>query len=274
VEDFALPKVTFISQKVTKGNKVSNMFLELHSNSRRKRVLPIHVVDYAAFKDRFGLREGESELHSLEKFHAARSLVEEGYEEAYIDASIRSVPTQRPRNSIFADACGKRDGELTVVFCETVLPGEDTYADLEFVEKADNARAVLMYPFTINAEAFANRFPRAIESGKISIARVGWLNHGLESAFKEALDLLDLLSNETRVRMLMPLLESHREKRQYRAEINPKLVYENLRAFLESEIINEISDGQYELTNFGKHVLCEYLTFIERLRKIRRTMER
>jgi len=251
---------------------VLDMFLELHSSAKRKRVLPLHVVDYAAFKDRFGVREGESELHSLEKFHAARSLVEEGYEETYVDAPLRSVPTQRLEDSIFADVCGKRDGEITVVFCEVVPTTKETFADLEIVEEAENARAVLLYPFTANTEAIARRFPRAIESGKISITRVGWLNHGLESAFREALDLMDLLSNETRVRMLMPLLESRREKKQYRAEINPKLVYENLRAFIESEIIDEISDGQYELTNFGKHVLCEYLTFIERLRKIRRRM--
>jgi len=249
------------------------MFLELHSSAKRKRVLPIHVVDYAEFKDRFGVGEDESELHSLEKFHAARSLVEEGYEETYIDAALRSVPTKMLRDSIFTDVCGKRDGELTVVFCEIVPPTEKTYTSLDVIERADNARAVLLYPFAVNTQAVAKRFPRAIESGKISITRVGWLNHGLESAFREALDLLDLLSNETRVRMLMPLLESRREKRQYRAEINPKLVYENLRAFLEREIIDEIPDGQYELTNFGKQVLCEYLTFIERLRKIRRRME-
>jgi len=252
---------------------VSDMFLELHPSAKRKRFLPLHVVDYAAFKHKFGVREDESELHSLEKFHAARSLVEEGYDETYVDATLRPVPTQRVRGLIFTDVCGKRDDELTLVFCETVPPTEQTYAGLEVVEKADNARAVLLYPFAVNAEAVAKRFPRAVEAGRITITRVGWLNHGLESAFREALDLLDLLSNETRVRMLMPLLESRREKRQYRAEINPKLVYENLRAFLEREIIDEISDGQYELTNFGKHVLCEYLTFIERLRKIRGRME-
>lgn len=252
---------------------MSDMFLELHSSAKRKRVLPLHVVDYAAFKERFGIREDELELHSLEKFHAARSLVEEGYEETYVDATLRSVPTQRQRDLVFTDVCGKRDRELAIVFCETVPPTEQTYADLEVVEKADNARAVLLYPFNVNTEAVTKKFPSSVQSGKISITRVGWLNHGLENAFREALDLMDLLSNETRVRMLMPLLESRREKRQYRAEINPKLVYENLRTFLEREIIDEISDGQYELTDFGKHVLCEYLTFIERLRKIRRRME-
>ena len=252
---------------------MSDMFLELHSSAKRKRVLPLHVVDYAAFKHKFGVREDESELHSLEKFHAARSLVEEGYDETYVDAPLRPVPAQRVRGLIFTDVCGKREDEFTLVFCETVPPTEQTYTGLEVVEKADNARAVLLYPFAVNAEAVAKRFPRAVEAGRITITRVGWLNHGLESAFREALDLLDLLSNETRVRMLMPLLESRREKRQYRAEINPKLVYENLRAFIEREIIDEISDGQYELTNFGKHVLCEYLAFIERLRKIRRKIE-
>ena len=160
---------------------MSHMFLELHPSARQKRFLPLHVVDYAAFKDKFGVREDESELHSLEKFHAARSLVEEGYDETYIDATLRPVPTQRVRGSIFTDVCGKRDDELTLVFCETTAPTEQTYTGLEIVEKADNARAVLLYPFAVNTEAVAKRFPRAVESGKISITRVGWLNHGLET---------------------------------------------------------------------------------------------
>jgi predicted transcriptional regulator len=79
---------------------------------------------------------------------------------------------------------------------------------------------------------------------------------------------MDLLGNETRVRMLVPLLERPHGKRHYRAEINPKLVYENVTSLLTHRLIDELDDDTYGLTTIGKQIFCEYMAFVERVRRV------
>lgn len=47
------------------------MRLALLQSARTVRVLPVHILDYMAFRDAFGSETDENELHMLEKFHAA-----------------------------------------------------------------------------------------------------------------------------------------------------------------------------------------------------------
>lgn len=233
---------------------------------------PQHIIDYEAFKLRFGRDPRETELHLLEKYYATRSLVEEGYPETFVESTLVCVPrlSDALNNLVIADVCGKSDDELTVVFCELNRPTNQLYRNLNVVAKASNAKAVLLYPFSIDPTIIGEKFQDAIESEKFVIKRVCWLNSGLEEAFKEAIDLLDLLSNETRVRMLLRLLDSPCEKKHYRAEINPKLVYENLASFLTHGLVHEGPDKLYELSPLGGRLLAEYLTFLE---KVKRALE-
>jgi hypothetical protein len=245
------------------------MRLILHPSSRKSRVHPADLTDYMTFKKRFGLRERETELHLLEKFYAARLLAEEGFAETYVRANLRCIPysPQSTYSSLIADVCGHEEGQLTVVFCETEPPAPQLRQSLEVVNAAENARAILLYPFTLDASVIEESFPNAVESGKLIIQRACWLNHGFEEAFKRALDLIDLLGNETRMKMLLPLLERPQGKKHFRARINPKLVYENLSSFLKRGLIDELPEDQYELTPLGERILCEYLTFLEKVKK-------
>lgn len=246
------------------------MKLVLHPNSRKARVYPKHIADYEAFKLRFGIDPRQTELHLLEKYYAVRSLVEEGLPETFVESTLVCVPrlSNALDNFIIADVCGKSDDEFTVVFCETTPPTDQLYQNLNVVAKARNAKAVLLYPFSIEPAIIDEKFQDETTSGKLVIKQFHWLNSRLEEAFKGAIDLLDLLSNETRVRMLLRLLERPCGKKHYRAEINPKLVYENLSSFLDYGLVNENLDAQYELSPLGRRLLAEYLTFLEKVKKV------
>ena len=65
--------------------------------------------------------------------------------------------------------------------------------------------------------------------------------------------------------MLLPLLERPQGKKQYRQEINPKLIYENVPLLRTHKLIAELADDLYDLTPMGKTILCEYLAFVEKV---------
>src|SRR5437667_10591198 len=69
------------------------------------------------------------------------------------------------------------------------------------------------------------------------------------------------------MRMLAPLLQKSSLKREFRARINPKLVYHNLTALSEAGIVNEPVEGTFELSQLGKTVLPELIAFLEKTRK-------
>lgn len=239
------------------------MRLEILQPSKRARVLPYHIVDYARFRSDFREPE-ESELHLLEKFHATRSLALGAPTDAFVGV-VLGDPTKRERQ-FKADVAGEGEDRITAVFCETGPPTEELVRNLGLIERADNSRAVLVYPYRVNVSPLLDRFGDSIDSGKIRLEQFAWGEHGLERPFREALEIMDLFTNETRVRMLMPLLERPYGKRDFRSEINPKLVYENLSSLLQHNVINESEDDLYNLTPVGNLLLCEYLSFVERVR--------
>jgi len=49
--------------------------LAVLDSARIARVLPVHILDYMAFREAFSSETDENELHMLEKFHAARSMI-------------------------------------------------------------------------------------------------------------------------------------------------------------------------------------------------------
>ena len=242
------------------------MNLEVHPSAKNRRVLPMHVLDYEAFREDFRSEENESELHLLEKFHAARSLSKGAGVDAFVDAVLYDA--ERHERRLIADLVGVREEELTAVFCETKPPDEALIKDLEVVEKAQNSKAVVMYPFKVNSETIDSKFHNAVNTGKFVIEHFNWRDKGLERAFREVLELMDVLTNETRVKMLLPLLEYPQGKRHFREEINPKLIYENVPLLRTHKLIDELSDDLYDLTPMGKMILCEYLSFIEKVRQL------
>jgi len=89
----------------------------------------------------------------------------------------------------------------------------------------------------------------------------------LEEMFEEALELLDIFESSTRRKMLLSMYRGPCNKSYFRSLINPKLVYENLEILQERELIEELSDGTFDLTEIGKRLLREYLQFLQNLRR-------
>lgn len=228
----------------------------------------MHVVNYTAFRDDFHTKDDESELHLLEKFHAARFLSQDGDVDTFIDPVL--YDPERHSHRVTADLAGVEEGNLTAVFCETQPPGESLMKDLELINEADNSKALVVCPFKVDSGAIDEKFRDAVGNGKFMIEHLNWSDRSLERAFREALELMDLLCNETRVKMLLPLLQRPQGKRYFREEINPKLIYENVPLLRTHKLIDELSDDLYDLTPIGKTILCEYLAFVEKVRNLLR----
>jgi len=242
------------------------MRLEVQTSSKKRRVLPMHLVNYTAFRDDFHTRGEETELHLLEKFHAARILSQQGDVETFVDPVL--IDSEERSQKLTADLAGVEGGTVTAVFCETKPPDEALLKELQVVDGAENSKTVIIYPFKLGPESISSKFPRALESGRLVIERLNWRDKGLEKAFRQTLELMDLLCNETRVKMLLPLLEHPQGKRNFREEINPKLIYENVPLLRTHKLIDELSDDLYDLTPMGKTILGEYLAFVEKVRDL------
>jgi len=240
--------------------------LAVVESSRTGRVLPVHILDYVAFRGTFGSEQDQTELHMLEKFYAARSMIQRGLQNTLVSATLRTIPDTGRRLDV--DVCGIDRHKLNLAFCETGPVDEKLFESLELVDYAENANATLIFPSKIDASEIADRFPEAVESGKFEIQRLPWRERALDRTLREALEVMDLLGNETRVRMLVPLLERPYGKRHYRTEINPKLVYENVTSLLTHRLIDELEDDTYGLTPVGRQIFCEYMAFLERVRRV------
>jgi DNA-binding transcriptional ArsR family regulator len=224
------------------------------------------MLDYMAFREAFSSETDENELHMLEKFHAARSMIQRGLQETFVSVTLRTIPeTER---DLDVDVCGIDRDNMNLVFCETGPVNENLLQSLELVEDAENANVILLFPSRIDTSEIADRFPEAVGSGKIEIQRLHWRERAIDGTFREALEIMALLGNETRVRMLVPLLERPHGKRHYRMEINPKLVYENVTSLLTHRMIDELEDDTYGFTQVGRQIFCEYMAFVERVRRV------
>lgn len=226
----------------------------------------MHVINYTAFREDFRTQEDESELHLLEKFHAARVLSKNGDVDTFVDPVL--YDSEHHSHRLTADLVGVEGNTLTAVFCETKVADESLLKDLEVVDEAENSRAVVVYPSKVNSNTIDAQFSEALGSGKFVIEHLNWRDRGLEKAFREALELMDVLCNETRVKMLLPLLEKPQGKKNFREGINPKLIYENVPLLRAHKLIDELSDDLYDLTPIGKTILGEYLAFVEKVRDL------
>jgi len=231
-----------------------------------------HILNYQLFRDEFG-EKGEPELLFLEKFYATRLLVEKGCNKVYMNATLVAQSRDEAQNEIKVDVCGVHGDDFILAFCETAQPSINIYEKLEFLASINNVKIVLLYPFTMDIGAILDRFPPRY-ADRFSIEQVPWLDDDLEGAFQEAMEFIGLLCNETRVKMLLPLLRQTRRKSEYRERINPKLVYENISNLMEHNLLHELSSNEYALTPVGKQILGEYLTFVQRIKKTLKEFER
>jgi hypothetical protein len=244
--------------------------LQVEANAE-SLVHPMQIIDYKAFEEKFG-KTGETELQTFEKFYAVRHLLEQGCFRIFVDASLITSEGDVNKQIILpADACGKKNNEVIVAFCETELPTKTLIKKLKILAIAENTRAVVLFPFTIDATELIQPFSSLFKSRRFTLEQVSWLNDESEEDFKNALDLVMVLGNRTRVKMLLPLLSEPRRKSHFRMHVNPKLVYENISMLVSHNLVEELVENEYDLTPIGKQVMGEYLAFLHKVKKILET---
>ena len=239
------------------------MNLDLVRHPAPRRVSPKSVLDYETFARRFHESQDIRGLKLFEKYITASKLIREGYD-TYLD------PSFKPSNntpSFHADAGGLKDNEILVAFCPTAEPDREIWSSLKEVSESDNARALIISAHGVDDETIDEKIPGAIGKGKIRIESLGWFDDTLTETLRQTLRTIELMVNETRMRMLAPLLGKSALKKEFRARINPKLVYHNIAKLSKAGILDEPSQGTYELSRMGETVLAEFLMFLERTRR-------
>jgi DNA-binding transcriptional ArsR family regulator len=170
-------------------------------------------------------------------------------------------------STIEADVAGVKNGEMIVAFCSASLPEDSVWTSVRLISQSQNARSLILSPEEISPDLIEEEVPGGLDMGKLQIETLGWFEDTLERTLQQTLRTIELLVNETRMRMLAPLLQKSALTRDFRARINPKLVYHNLTALSEAGIVDEPVEGTFELSQLGKTVLPEFIAFLEKTRK-------
>ena len=170
-------------------------------------------------------------------------------------------------STIEADVAGVKNAEIIVAFCSASLPEDSVWTSVRLISQSQNARSLILSPEEISPDLIEEEVPRGLDMGKLQIETLGWFEDTLEQTLQQTLRTIELLVNETRMRMLAPLLQKSALTRDFRARINPKLVYHNLTALSEAGIVDEPVEGTFELSQLGKTVLPEFIAFLEKTRK-------
>ena len=194
---------------------------------------------------------------------ASRMLLSNGFD-TYLNPVMRR---DDDNSTIVADLCGIKKEEIIVAFCSASLPEETVWNSIRLISQSQNARSLILSPEEIAPDLIEEEAPGALNRGKVQVETLGWFDDALEQTLQQTLRTIELLVNETRMRMLAPLLQKSSLKREFRARINPKLVYHNLTALSEAGIVDEPVEGTYELSQLGKTVLPEFIAFLEKTRK-------
>lgn len=234
------------------------MDLELSRRPAPKRVSPQSVLDYGTFARRYHGAQDIRGLKLFEKFITASKLIREGFE-TYLDPAFKLGDSA----TIKADIGGVKENEILVAFCMTDEPDERLWNAVEQVSQSENARALIVSAHGVDD----NAIPRGINKDRIEVEALGWFDDTLEETLRQTLRTIELMVNETRMRMLAPLLQKSALKKEFRARINPKLVYHNIAELSKAGILDEPSHGTYELSRMGETVLAEFLMFLERTRR-------
>ncbi len=239
------------------------MRLEMLETSETRRVLPIDLANYSDFSLNHPPSLGVNELQLFERFYAGRLLMGQG-----MDIFADSMLFDPEDNSATrVDMCGTREDEITAVFCEIGDPRPSLVGALGKVRRSQNTTALILVPSGADWRALQETLHGTPDNGKVSVETLGWFDNELDEALQHALEMIGMLGNQTRMRMLTPLFRKKGAKRDYRERINPKLVYRNLSMLVEAGFVSEKNKGTYELSRLGKSVLAEFITFLEKARK-------
>ena len=92
----------------------------------------------------------------------------------------------------------------------------------------------------------------------------------LAEEFNEAFKLLDVFQSTARMKMLLMMSRGPVDTTSMRKAVNLKLVCENISLMLEKNLIEEVEDRGFNLTEVGRRILTEYLHFLESLEKAMR----
>jgi hypothetical protein len=184
--------------------------------------------------------------------------------DTYLDAKL--TPNDHS-GTIIVDACGVKNETLMAVFCQTAGIDEPLAKSIETINRSQNTKAIILLPRELDQPTLKESLRHALARGNVTIEVLGWFGDTFQETFRETLGLIELLGNETRMRMLAPLLERAGAKRDYRTRINPKLVYHNISALSDAGLLDENIEGTYELSQFGKTILAEFITFLDKTRK-------
>jgi len=239
------------------------LLLALSRAKETQHVPPQDVIAYETFTRRHHNATEKNELLQFERFHAARHLISQEMD-TFLDARLTPDNAAKP---ISVDVCGIKNGTVTAIFCQTSGLDDRVINSIETIDKSQNANAIILLPREPDRPELQEAVGVALGRGKATIEVLGWFDNTFEETFRETLSLIELLGNETRMRMLAPLLEKSGAKRDYRTRINPKLVYHNISALSNAGLLDESKEGTYELSQFGKTVLAEFITFLEKTRK-------
>jgi DNA-binding transcriptional ArsR family regulator len=220
-------------------------------------------MDYRAFTDQFYRSAVVEGIGPFEKFIASRSLVQEGLD-TYLDPLITADDGV---TSFRADACGTDEDTLVAAFCAVGIPSDEQWHSIRQVNASDNGIALIISRSDVGPRLVEQQVPGALSKGKVRLETLRWFEDTFETALQETLRTIELLANETRMRMLAPLLQKSALKKDFRAKINPKLVYSNLTVLSQAGLVDEPVEGTYELSELGKTVMADFIAFLERTRK-------
>src|SRR6266536_2256976 len=168
----------------------------------------------------------DKELEVLQKYMASRMMLSNGFD-TYLNPVMRR---DDDNSTIVADLCGIKKEEIIVAFCSASLPEQTVWNSIRLISQSQNARSLILSPEEIAPDLIEEEAPGALNRGKVQVETLGWFDDTLEQTLQQTLRTIELLVNETRMRMLAPLLQKSALKREFRARINPKLVYHNLTA--------------------------------------------
>ena len=250
---------------------VNELILTLHPNSATNFIRPHLLMSYGRFRNKFGRESDKNEVQTLQKFYGARRLMGKGCLKNYVNVELCEKVGYYFKPVLKADVCGDFGSNYEVVLCETSEPDNKLRSKLQKIEYAENVNGLILFPNYVEINRVERAFQSSFNSGKLSFEFYSWISDELSDLFSEALELVDMLGNKTRMKMLMQLLEEPKMKSQYRKSFNPKLVYQNIKQLLGYELIIETEKNKYQLTPVGTQIVGEYITFVH---KVKETLEK
>ena len=250
---------------------MNDLRLTLHPDSATNFVRPHLLMSYGRFRSRFRSKSDKNEVQTLQKFYGARRLMGKGCLKNYVNVVLCEKVGYYLKPVLTADVCGDFGDNYEVVLCESSEPDNKLRSTLQKIEYAENVNGLLLFPNYIDINRVKRAFQSSFNSGKLSFEFYSWISEELSDLFSEALELVDMLGNKTRMKMLMQLLEEPKKKSQYRKNFNPKLVYQNIKQLLGYELIIETEKNEYQLTPMGTQIVGEYITFVH---KVKETLEK